>query len=131
MSTNYEVTAEREGKWWVFRIPALDTSGQARSLVEVEDEARGIISAWLEVPMESVTATVTVEGIGPVLAEWKAADDDDRRAREAAAAAAKRRRSVIVQLRTIGYTGADVAKVVGVSKQRVSQLERPKATSKG
>lgn len=34
MST-YDVTVEREGRWWVFRIPELGTGKQAKSLAEV------------------------------------------------------------------------------------------------
>lgn len=45
--TRHVVAAHREGPWWVFRISGLDTTGQAASLADVENEARGIIRAWI------------------------------------------------------------------------------------
>lgn len=44
--SSHLVVAEREGPWWVLRIPRLDTGGQAATLDDVEHEARGIIRAW-------------------------------------------------------------------------------------
>ncbi len=126
MSTTYEVATHREGKWWVFEIPALDTTGQARSLDEVEREARGIISAWdaEPVPAESITINVAVRGVEDVMREWAAADADTAAAESAYAKAAERRRGAVARLRNAGYTQTDVARVFGVSKQRVSQLAK-------
>lgn len=60
MSIVYEVTAYREGPWWVFEIPALDTGGQAASLESVDEEARGIIAAWTGADGASVQVSTTV-----------------------------------------------------------------------
>lgn len=65
----FEVTAEREGPWWVFEIPALGTGGQAHTLAEVEYEAQSVAAAWLDVPFETVDVHVTVKAPGRALAE--------------------------------------------------------------
>lgn len=125
----FEVTAEREGKWWVFEIPALRTGGQARSLAEVEGEAHGIIAAWMSVePDEEFTVNVTVPASAAILEEWAAAERDEEAAREAQARAAARRRAVVRELRAQRLTAPDVGRVLGISKQRVHQLEKPTAS---
>jgi DNA-directed RNA polymerase specialized sigma24 family protein len=123
MSRHYEVTVEREGRWWVFDIPELGTGGQARNLAEVSYEAQGVAAMWLDVPPETVTVNVTVKGHDVVLAEWTAAEHDEDEARQAQARAAERRRAVVHTLRAEGYTAADAGRVLGISKQRVHQIE--------
>ena len=104
----FDVTVEREGRWWVFDIPRLGTGGQARSLEEVDREAQGVAAMWL-------------------LAEWVAAEHDEAEARRAQARAAERRRAVVTALRA-DYTAPDVGRVLGISKQRVYQIEKAKAS---
>ncbi len=55
----YDVDVWREGRWWLFRIPELDTVGQARSLAEVPEEAEGIIEAWNAAPPAPFELNVT------------------------------------------------------------------------
>jgi len=50
MAKNFDVTVQREGRWWIFTVPELDAVGQARSLAEVPIEARGLIAGWLDSP---------------------------------------------------------------------------------
>jgi hypothetical protein len=120
----YAVTVEREGRWWVFTIPELDTVGQARALSEVPFEATGIISAWQNVPMDDIAVNITVNGPETVLAEWAAAAQDDAAARMAQSRAASRRRGAVTALRQMGWTAADTGQVLGISKQRVYQIEK-------
>ena len=63
------------------------------------------------------------------LNEWQAADRDEAAARDAQASAAARRRAVVVKLREAGYTAADTGAVLGITKQRVYQLEKPRRAS--
>ncbi|MGZ0069678.1 antitoxin HicB [Microbacterium arborescens] len=96
----FEVTVERDGKWWVFEIPELHTGGQARTLADVDGEARGVITAWLSIEDDtSFTVAVTVPGQAAILEEWAAAQRDEEAAREAQARAAERRRAVVRELR--------------------------------
>jgi hypothetical protein len=122
----FDVTVEREGRWWVFAIPELGTGGQARSLAEVEYEAQGVAAAWLNVAPETVAVKVSVEAPADVRAEWDAADKDDAAAREAQASAAARRSAVVTKLRK-DMSAADAGAVLGISRQRVYQIEKAAA----
>lgn len=120
----YAVTVEREGRWWVFEIPELDTAGQARNLAEVPTEARGIISAWEQVPLESVEVSVTVKSAEDAQTEWQQAEADLAAAQARASA---RKRAVVVKLRSKGLTADDTGRVLGISKQRVFQIVNEKS----
>jgi predicted RNase H-like HicB family nuclease len=122
----FDVTVEREGRWWVFAIPELGTGGQARSLAEVEHEAQGVAAMWLDVAPETVAVRVAPSAPADALNEWQAADRDEAAARDAQARAAARRRAVVVKLREAGYTAADTGAVLGITKQRVYQIEKPR-----
>ena len=122
---HFDVTVEREGRWWVFEIPELGTGGQARSLAEVEYEAQGVAAMWLDVAPETVAVKVSVQAPAEALAEWEAADRDEAEARAAQASAAARRRAVVLQLRK-DMSAADAGAVLGISRQRVYQIENPK-----
>lgn len=119
----FAVVVEREGRWWVFAIPELGTGGQARNLAEVEREAQGVVAMWLDVSPAEVIVDVTVQGPAHALAEWAAAERDEEEARQAQARAAARRRAVVRELRDQRYSAPDVGRVLGISKQRVYQLE--------
>lgn len=49
----YEVTVNREGKWWMVSIPELDGITQARSVKEAHDMAKDYIAITLNVPIDS------------------------------------------------------------------------------
>jgi len=126
MSTRtFEVVVEREGNWWVFEIPELGTGGQARNLAEVEKEAQGVATAWLNASPDTIAVSVSVRGPADALAEWAAAERDEEEARNAQARAAERRRAVVRALREQRYSAPDVGRVLGISRQRVYQLEKP------
>jgi len=129
-TTTYDVTAEREGRWWVFRIPALGTGGQAKTLADVAFEAKDVAAMWLDVDDESVEVSVTVAGPDAALAEWAAAERDEATARSAISAAAARRRAVVTRLRSENWSAADVAQVLGVSRQRVYAIEKASPTNR-
>ena len=123
----YEVVVDREGRWWVFEIPELGIGGQARSLAEVDDEAQGVVAMWLDADPATIAVHVTVKAAEHALAEWRAAGRDEEEARKAQAGAAARRRGVVLELRKQRYSAADVGRVLGISKQRVYQLEKADA----
>ena len=68
--------------------------------------------------------STTVKAAEHALAEWRAAGRDEEEARKAQAGAAARRRGVVLELRKQRYSAADVGRVLGISKQRVYQLEK-------
>lgn len=120
----FAVNVEREGRWWVFDIPELGTGGQARSLHEVPYEAQGVAAMWLDVSPETVEVNVTITGQDQVLAEWRAAEHEEEAARRAQSAAAQHRRAVVRRLRAEGLTAPDTGQILGISKQRVYQIEK-------
>lgn len=129
----YDVTAEREGRWWVFTIPVIDMVGQARSLAEVETEAKNIISMHLEmeagtpgpeVDPANVNVHVTAAAPEEAIAQWREAEREETEANAARSHAASVRRAVVRELRDQKYTADDVGRMLGVSRQRVNQLEK-------
>lgn len=122
-SRMFEVVAERDGRWWVFTIPELGTGGQAKDLADVEYEAQGVAAMWLDVAPETVAVTVSVQGQDETLAAWHAAEVAENDARNAASRAAAQRRAVVRSLRAAGYSAPDTGRLLGISKQRVYQIE--------
>ncbi|PPF85236.1 antitoxin HicB [Clavibacter michiganensis] len=123
----YDVDVWREGRWWLFRIPELDTVGQARSLAEVPEEAEGIIEAWNAAPPAPFELNVTITPPVPDLWDvWAEAAREEEAARNSQAHAAAMRRKVVKQLRGADVSVADVSAILGVSRQRVYQLQDEK-----
>ena len=56
----YEVTEQRDGKFWFIRIPELDGVTQARTEAEVSVMARDYIAVTLDVPADSFDLEVTL-----------------------------------------------------------------------
>lgn len=136
MSTNYEVTAYRDGKWWTFEIPALTSpsprggdhrivaTGQARHAAEIEEEARDLAAVWTETDESEITVQVVYRLPDDVRADVEHARELDATGRAALEEAAALRRRAVRQLRTVGgLSQADSAAVLGLSRQRVHQLE--------
>ena len=119
----YRAEAQREGKWWVFRVPELQTGGQARTLHELDDEIKDVIALWLNHDAADFAVELRVIGDEDVLSKWTAAELEDAQARERQRDAAAKRRDVVHALRARGYSAPDVGRVLGISKQRVYQLE--------
>lgn len=57
----YEVTINREGKWWMVSIPELGGITQARSVKEAHDMARDYIAITLDVPANSFDVHVVAD----------------------------------------------------------------------
>lgn len=58
-ATPHVVTATREGRFWVVRVPALELTTQALNRRGVEIMARDVIATFLEVPLRDVAVKVT------------------------------------------------------------------------
>lgn len=123
--TVVDVIARRDGRWWVFEIPSLDVTGQAADLSGVADEARGIIAAWdADGPAaDDVRVRVQLDGEADARRIWEEGEAQEREARQALERAAARRREAVALLRQEkGYSAAQTAQVLGVSRQRIYQL---------
>ncbi|MCP3425593.1 XRE family transcriptional regulator [Rothia sp. AR01] len=130
-ATVYEVIAHREvhpeASFWVFEIPALGAVGQATKLSAVEEEARGIITAWDEdgPAEEDIGVSVRLDGEAEARRIWDEGEEEERAARAALDHAGARKREAVSMLReTKHYSAAETARVLGVTRQRVYQLAR-------
>jgi hypothetical protein len=117
----YSVRAKRWEHGWELHIDGVGVT-QSHSLRDAEMMARDLISRRIEVAADSFGVDITPE-IGGGL------DERTRAARAAVAAADNAQRQAAAQsrdtarrLQQAGLTGRDIAAVLQVSPQRVSQL---------
>lgn len=123
--TTYTVRAERHAPWWLLTVPEVPgVVSQVRSLAQAEEYAREAVAFVLDVSPDSFDLELVPEvGHGLSLAARKAREAT-RDATQAQERAAAQTRDVARRLKAEGLTGRDVAKVLGVSEQRASQLIR-------
>ncbi len=120
-ATAYTAIAAREGRWWVLTIEDIGVT-QSRTLADAPAQAADMVGATLDVDPKTITVTVVPDLDANILAEA----DEARRAIDALVAlqttVAERSRKSARQLHDAGLTGQDIATVLNVSPQRVSQL---------
>jgi hypothetical protein len=124
MSAMYVVRAVRWARGWELHIVDVGVT-QSRSLSDAEAMVRDYIALDRDVPPESFDVTITPE-VGDGLDQEVA--DARRQVAEAADAqrrAAERVRALAHRLKAKGLSGRDMAVVLGVTPQRVSQLIGP------
>jgi predicted RNase H-like HicB family nuclease len=127
MMPKYRVKAVRSGRWWAIEVPELDgVYSQARRLDQVELMAREAIALMLDVPEGSFDLTIEVDRAS--LGDLRTVVEDALRARQAAEQAQDRAsaamRHAVGEIRSAGYTARDAGMLLGVSNQRISQIER-------
>lgn len=122
----YEVhVTGREGRWWAVEIPQLDGVTQAARLADVAAEARDYIAVTLDVPPSTVDVRVIVDDT-PHARDVQARSERILATRQQAealeAAAIEDAQALVRELTRDGVPMRDIATLVGVSFQRVSQL---------
>lgn len=123
----YKIEVTRDGRWWMIHIPDIDGTTQARRLSEAETMAREYISLVKNIPVDDIsieTASVRMEQ-----PEFSELLDRARRIRNARAhaqaldsEATKNAREYAQWLTAYGLPVRDVATLLDISPQRVSQL---------
>ncbi|QPL05150.1 MULTISPECIES: helix-turn-helix domain-containing protein [Actinomyces] len=122
MST-INATVTRDGTWWVadFTIDGHEYGTQARRLSDIAAEVAD--AAALMTDRDPSDYAVTITTADP---QWAALVEDYQRAAadlaRAQDAARDASRAAITALRAQGLTGRDIAALMGISPQRVSQL---------
>lgn len=120
----FDVNVTREGRWRMVSIPELDGLTQARRLSEVGQMAREWIALTTDAPLSEIEVRVSgvdvagldVKATGDLVAQLR---DDVRQLEEIIADLT----AGTARLRTSeGVPTRDVAEVLGVSHQRVSQF---------
>jgi hypothetical protein len=126
LKPTYRVTAVRNGRWWAITVRELaSVHTQARRLDMVESMAREAIALALRAPDDSFDIAVQTDLAS--LGVLQAPIEDALRARKAAehaqdqAYAAVRR--AVREIRSAGYTARDAGMLLGLSNQRISQIE--------
>jgi hypothetical protein len=117
----YTVRAKRWARGWELHIDDIGVT-QSRSLGEAESMARDYIALDRDVPPESFALKILPEVGGGLDTDIREAREIVTEAAELQQRAAERSRRVARRLKSQGLTGRDIARVLGVSPQRVSQL---------
>jgi predicted RNase H-like HicB family nuclease len=133
MKHRYLVRAVRSGRWWAIDVPELPgVLSQARRLDQVESMAREVIALMLNVPEDSFDVSVEpdLDSLGGVREPILAALRERERASAAQDAASSAMRHAVSEVRASGYTSRDAGLLLGISNQRISQIEHESAERK-
>jgi len=122
VSKTYQVTAKRWAHGWELHIDGVGVT-QSHGLHDAERMVRDYIE--LDLGAHAFDVVIKPEVDRKVDAEIRAARKATLEAAEAVEAAARRSREVARELKEAGLSGRDIAVVLGVSAQRVSQLLAP------
>jgi hypothetical protein len=117
----YSATVHREGDWWVIDVDGVGVT-QAKRLDKVEHMARDLVAAVYDVGYDNVEVDVSYR-LTPLLdALIDGAKTATEEAHKAQARAAEVSREAAAKLRAAGMSLRDIARLTGVSFQRVHQL---------
>lgn len=117
----YSATARREGKYWVVEVDGVGVT-QGRNLAEAEAMAADLVVAMRQVPAEEVAVEMQVDLPAPLREQIVKTKKTRAELETLQVQVGELGRNVVKELRGAGLTGRDVAAVLGVSEQRVSQL---------
>ena len=118
----YEVHAERDERYWMLTVPAIDRVTQARNVREIEVMARDLIAIMTDAEPDSFEIEVKYDLPATVEEHLAAAARLRDEAARANHDAALESRAAARELVDAGLPLRDAAAVLGVSHQRVAQL---------
>ena len=124
--TTYVVHAARSGRGWILTVPEVQGAvSYVRGLGGALTHAREAIAFVLDVPDDSFEVHLEPDLAPDDLAEISRARTAVAEAERVQRDAAQQSRLVEAKLHREGLSGADIAALVNVSPQRVSQLLKP------
>ena len=134
--TTYTVTAERAGKYWHLRVPAVDRSTQARKVSEIDEMARDLIAIMTGSEPESFDISVHLVLPADAAEHFQRSTTLRETAAKANAESAVESRAGARALQDAGLSIREIASVMDLSFQRVHQLvndpdEKPVRRSAG
>jgi hypothetical protein len=121
----YKIEVTRDGRWWMIRIPEVDGLTQARRLSEVDHMARDYLALVTHTPIDKIavhTVSIDVPKLGDVGGRAHQITDEREAAANAAVAAQSHAAKYARELIDAEVPVRDVAQLLGLSFQRVSQL---------
>jgi len=119
--TKYDVTARHWKRGWELHIEGVGVT-QSRSLADAETMVRDYVESLTGADISADTVVITPEVGGGLDEEAHAAREAVAAADRATREAAARSRRAASDLRNAGLSGRDIAAILKVSAQRVSQL---------
>lgn len=122
MSINYQAVAERDGRGWHVRVPAVRRSTSARWASEVEEMAKDLISAMTDLDVDAIEVTVGWKLPGLAAGHVARSAELREQAAKANAERAHEARLAARALHAAGLGSTEVGTVLGVSRQRAHQL---------
>ncbi|MCI7551800.1 MAG: hypothetical protein PUK40_06945 [Actinomycetaceae bacterium] len=128
MVQQVEVQAERSGKWWALSIPIEGKlrHTQGRTLKEAEEMARDLLELYAQEYAQPALATaqIVIKVVGEAGEAAEAVEKARLAADEAAINARETQQKAVRDLRSRGLTMADIGRLLGLTKGRISQLAR-------
>jgi DNA-directed RNA polymerase specialized sigma subunit len=127
MMRDYKIDVTREGRWWAVHIPEIDGQTQARRLAEATTMAREYIALDRGIALREVNVEVASVRIGKpasreLLESARQIRDLRAKAAELERESGERAREFAHLLVTHGVPVRDIAALLEISPQRVSQL---------
>ncbi|KZS67021.1 hypothetical protein A4G26_27370 [Mycobacterium kansasii] len=125
MTRHYKAEITREGRWWMIHIPELDALTQARRIDEINEMARSLIAISTGTPLAEVeveVAGIVLPGVGDILAQAAHVEEIRHQAEEASRRAKNASEDCARALTKAGIPVRDIATLMHISPQRVSQL---------
>ena len=119
----YEAIAQRRGPAWSVEVAGIGST-EGRTAAEAREQAARLVTDQLGVPVSEVSVDVRFALESRLEQEIAEARRAAREAQHAQERAAELSRKAVRDLKSSGMTGKDVATVLGLSPQRVSQLSR-------
>jgi hypothetical protein len=117
----YSARVHREGDWWVIDVEGVGVT-QAKRLDKVEHMARDLVAAVLDVGYEDVAVDLTFDLAPDVQRAVSAAKAAADAAKSAQRRATELAQEAFTRLQSEHWSMRDIARVTGVSFQRVHQV---------
>ena len=118
----YHANVERDGRFWLIRVPEIGRSTQARHLREVEEMARDLIAVMHDIAPDSFDVVVSHRLPKSVQAHLARAEKLRKESDLAKSRAADESRAAVRELVDAGLPLRDIGQLLGISHQRAAQL---------
>lgn len=125
VKNEYKIEVTRDGRWWMIHIPDVGGLTQARRLSEVDYMARDYIALVTHTPIDKIAVhavSIEVPPYGNVVGEARQIVAERGAAAKAAVEAQEHAARYAKELAGAKIPVRDVADLLGLSFQRVSQL---------
>ena len=125
--SDYAATATHDGRWWVIEVHGVGVT-QARTVTETQEMVEDLVHLLTDDPAPQVDVTFRVGWLNATVLA-KTVRGKVTKAQAALGDAARANRDAARKLSAAGVSGNDIAGLLHVSPQRVSQLLTPAGAS--